>query len=65
VDEYYWEDRPAYYAALSQVRVAGEDLTEWLEYSAKGLRETLERVWLRLQKFQGPRLGKDHPHPET
>ena len=53
VDEYYWEDRPAYYAALSQVRVAGEDLTEWLEYSAKGLRETLKRVWLRLQKFQG------------
>lgn len=52
VDEYYWEDRPAYYAALSQVREAGEDLTEWLEYSAKGLRETLERVWLRLQKFQ-------------
>jgi len=53
VDEYYWEDRPAYYAALSQVRESGEDLTEWLEYSAKGLRETLERVWLRLQKFQG------------
>ncbi|MEO0414181.1 MAG: Fic family protein [Verrucomicrobiota bacterium] len=53
VDEYYWEDRPAYYAALSQVREAGEDLTEWLEYSALGLRETLERVWLRLKKFQG------------
>lgn len=52
VDEYYWEDRPAYYAALDQVREAGEDLTEWLEYSAKGLKETLARVWLRLQKFQ-------------
>lgn len=58
VDEYYWEDRPAYYAALSQVRDAGEDLTEWLEYSAKGLRETLERVWLRLQKFQGSGSAK-------
>jgi Fic family protein len=53
VDEYYWEDRPAYYAALSQVREAGEDLSEWLEYSARGLRDTLEHVWLRLQKLQG------------
>ncbi len=52
VDEYYWEDRPAYYAALSQVREAGEDLSEWLVYSAQGLKVTLERVWLRLQKFQ-------------
>jgi Fic family protein len=52
VDEYYWEDRLAYYEALTQVRKAGEDLTQWLEYSAKGLHMTLERVWLRLQKFQ-------------
>ena len=52
IDEYYWEDRSAYYAALSQVRTAGEDLTEWLEYSAKGLLQTLEKVWLRLRKFQ-------------
>jgi len=58
VDEYYWEDRPAYYAALSQVREAGEDLTQWLEYSAKGLRETLDRVWLRLRKFQGSGAAK-------
>jgi len=28
------------------------NLTQWLEYSAKGLLSTLERVWLRLQKFQ-------------
>ncbi len=52
VDEYYWEDRAAYYAALARVSQAGEDLTEWLEYSARGLRQTLEQVWLRLQKFQ-------------
>ncbi len=58
VDEYYWENRPAYYAALSQVRTQGEDLTQWLEYSAKGLRETLERVWLRLQKLQGSKQQK-------
>lgn len=52
VDEYYWEDRPAYYQALTQVRKNGEDLTQWLEYCAQGLLSTLERVWLRLQKFQ-------------
>lgn len=52
VDEYYWEDRPRYYAALDGVRQAGEDLTAWLEYCAAGLRQTLERVWLRIQTFQ-------------
>jgi len=51
VDEYYWEDRPAYYAALDSVRREGEDLTGWLEYCAEGLRQTLERVWLRVQAF--------------
>jgi Fic family protein len=52
VDEYYWEDRPSYYAALDGVRLAGEDLTAWLEYCAAGLRQTLERVWLRIQILQ-------------
>ena len=52
VDEYYWEDRPGYYAALDAVRVAGEDLTGWLEYSAEGIRQTLERVWLRVQTYK-------------
>jgi Fic family protein len=52
VDEYYWEDRPAYYAALQRVREAGDDLSAWLEYCATGLRQTLERVWLRIQTLQ-------------
>lgn len=51
VDEYYWEDRPGYYTALDAVRLAGEDLSGWLEYCAEGLRQTLERVWLRVQAF--------------
>jgi Fic family protein len=51
VDEYYWEDRPRYYAALMEVRRTGDDLTGWLEYCAEGLRQTLERVWLRVQAF--------------
>ena len=58
VDEYYWEDRQAYYQALAQVRKAGEDLTQWLEYSAVGLQKTLERVWIRLKKFQGSHMVK-------
>lgn len=49
VDEYYWEDRPRYYAALDAVHRAGGDLTGWLEYCAEGLRLTLERVWMRVQ----------------
>ncbi len=52
VDEYYWKDRPSYYAALDGVLQAGEDLTAWLEYCAEGLRQTLEQAWLRIQVFQ-------------
>jgi Fic family protein len=51
VDEFYWEDRPRYYAALDAVRREGENLTSWLEYAAEGLQLTLGRVWLRVQKF--------------
>ncbi len=51
-DEYSGEDRPRYYAALQAVRRAGEDLTGWLEYTAEGLKLTLERVWLRTQTLQ-------------
>jgi Fic family protein len=58
VDEYYWEDRPRYYAALEEVRHAGEDLTRWLEYCAEGLRQTLERVWLRVQTYNLKSPGK-------
>jgi cell filamentation protein, protein adenylyltransferase len=52
VDEYYWEDRPRYYEALQQVRAAGDDLSAWLEYCARGLRQTLERVWIRIQSVR-------------
>jgi Fic family protein len=51
IDEFYWEDRPRYYAALEKVRRESDDLTSWLEYSAEGLRRTLERVWTRIQKL--------------
>lgn len=58
VDEYYWENRPAYYAALEQVRLAGEDLSRWLEYAATGLKQTLESVWLRVKRLQVARPEK-------
>ena len=51
VDEVYGEDRPAYYAALANVRKQGNDLTEWLQYSAHALRVTLDRVWPRTQRL--------------
>lgn len=52
IDEYYWENRLEYYALLNAVHQSGEDLTRWLEYCSKGLRLTLEKVWLRIQSFQ-------------
>jgi Fic family protein len=51
VDEFYWENRPRYYEALDHVRREGEDMSQWLEYSAEGLLVTLERVWTRVQKL--------------
>ena len=58
VDEFYWEDRPRYYAALQAVREQGGDLTGWLEYSAEGLLLSLERVWKRIQQLSAESGGK-------
>jgi Fic family protein len=52
VDEFYWEDRPRYYAALDAVRRKGGDLTGWLEYVAEGLHVTMEKVWARMQRLE-------------
>jgi Fic family protein len=57
VDEFYWEDRPRYYAELKAVHRNGEDLTTWLEYCAEGLLQTLDRVWRRIQQMTAA-LGK-------
>ena len=58
VDEYYWEGRPRYYAALQAVPQHGEDLTSWLEYTAEGLLLTLERVWQRIQHLSARSKGR-------
>lgn len=52
VDEFHWEDRPRYYAALDSARHKGEDLSDWLDYSAEGLHQALERAWLRIQSLR-------------
>lgn len=58
IDEFYWDDRPRYYNALAKVGEKSGDLTTWLEYSAEGLRATLERVWSRVQRLTA-RSGKE------
>ncbi len=58
VDEFYWNDRPRYYAALQEVRSRGDDLTAWLEYCAEGLLCTLQSVWARIQKFTARTAGR-------
>ena len=51
VDEFYWSDRPRYYAHLEGVRSAGGDLSAWLEYAAEGLVKSLENVWRRVRSI--------------
>jgi len=58
VDEFYWADRPRYYAALKAVRRQGDDLSSWLEYMAEGLEVTLQHVGTRIQKFAAQSAGQ-------
>jgi Fic family protein len=44
LEEYYNEDRPAYYSALSNADAKGGDLTEWLEYFLFGIAVEISRV---------------------
>lgn len=57
VDECYWEDRPRYYRALQAVREQGGALSSWLEYVAEGIRCTLDRVWLRIERLKATHRG--------
>lgn len=57
VDEFYWQDRPRYYAALAAVRKQGGDLTSWLEYVAEAIHRSLEQAWDRIQHLSA-RAGK-------
>lgn len=49
IDEIYWENRLHYYRALQRVQDSKGDLTSWLEFVAKAVHLTLERVWMRAE----------------
>lgn len=44
LDDYYDEDRPAYYAALKNVQRRKGDLTGWLEYFSEGVLHSVAKV---------------------
>jgi Fic family protein len=44
LDDYYDENRPAYYAALKKVQQQENDLTEWLEYFSEGVLFSVSKV---------------------
>ena len=67
VDDIYWEKRQRYYAALDAVPREHGDLTGWLMYAAEALQLTLDRVWVRVQRFsvtQGARKVVLRPKQE-
>ena len=49
VDEFYWKDRQRYYSAIAEVTRNDGDLTHWLEYCAEGIKDSLERAWMRIR----------------
>ncbi|MFH1355944.1 MAG: winged helix-turn-helix transcriptional regulator [bacterium] len=48
LDDYYDQDRPAYYQALQSVNPKTRDLTQWLEYFAEGVMVQVEAVRKRI-----------------
>ena len=44
LDDYYDENRPAYYAALKTVQISKGDVTKWLEYFTDGVLYSIDKV---------------------
>jgi Fic family protein len=59
LEEYYNEDRPAYYSALANADVKGGDLTEWLEYFLFGIAVEISRVENTVLKLSNDRSMKE------
>jgi Fic family protein len=57
VDEYFWENRPAYYRAIADVRDHDGDLTGWLEFVATAVKATLEGVARRTASLSARAKG--------
>lgn len=58
IDEVYWEDREAYFAALRSVQEAGGDMTAWIEYAANAVHASLEQAWKRIAAVSKGKAGK-------
>ena len=52
LDEYFETDRHRYYDKIQQVRELDQDLTGWLEYTAEGLVDALEKTRQRIESLQ-------------
>jgi Fic family protein len=52
LDEFYEADRQRYYDKIQQARDLDDDLSLWLEYTAEGVVETLERTRERIMSLQ-------------
>jgi Fic family protein len=58
LEEYYNEDRPAYYSTLANADAKGGDLTEWLEYFLFGIAVEISRVEKTVIKLSSDRATK-------
>lgn len=59
LEEYYNEDRPAYYSALADADSKGGELTGWLEYFLFGIAVEISRVENTVKKLSNDRSMKE------
>jgi Fic family protein len=64
LEEYYNEDRPAYYSALANANAKGGDLTEWLEYFLFGIAVEISRVEKTVMQLSNDRSLKEKIRPD-
>jgi len=61
LDDYYNEDRAAYYTALKYVDPRSRDLTEWLEYFAEGVASQMNKLRKKLDVLRHEPIFKNLP----
>jgi len=58
IDEVIWENRPAYYAALSRIQHDSyQDLTDWIHFMSHLTYLALERTWKQMETLQRSSKG--------
>ena len=60
LDDYYDNDRPAYYAALGSVDPRTRDVTAWLEYFTEGVAVSVEQVKAKVLALSQGRRRRMH-----